>query len=192
MELVQTAQELRAYLLAQPEVTSCVLTGSVAERRHDRYSDIDMEIDVSGHDNSRYALTLPAVMARYRPVIYSDYAPSLMPDSYVVSLALSAENPFLLLDIKCTATPHCPTLQRGDFPYDVFAHTLKLLVLNTKHFLRGADCLSDIRRMYTRLYVQGAELPADEMLRRVYRWLTAQERADCRAYLQSLQKYMIF
>ena len=168
MDIVTTANRVRTYFLSLPEVSDCFLEGSVAYNTYDSYSDIDILVDVSGRDNSQYTLQLPALLGAITPVIFSDYAPSLMPGQYIVSCAISAENPFLWVDIKCVATPHCSTLQRDDFPYDLFTHTLKVFVANCKHFLRGDDCTRDIARMHQRLFPQQDTLPPETMLAQAF------------------------
>jgi len=122
--IIDTANAICAYFSALPQVKSCTIYGSAASSSYDAYSDIDIAVDVSGSDNSIFARSVPEMLGGLYPIIFFDYAPSLMPESYVVSHAISAENPFRMVDIKCTATPHFTTLSRADFPMNRVNHTL--------------------------------------------------------------------
>ena len=145
-----------------------------------KYSDIDIEIDVSGTDNSRFVTKIPGLLSRKYDVIFYDYAPSLAPEKYLVSVALNDENPFMLVDIACTAVPHCTNVSKQELaalnhPYD---HTLKLFTANLKHYLRGDVCCCDIQKMYRRIS-EKESLPGEkQMLQAVMKWL--QEKAEPR------------
>ncbi|MGL6173312.1 MAG: hypothetical protein ACRC1P_01700 [Cellulosilyticaceae bacterium] len=146
-EKIRFANEIREYLLLQEGINSCTLCGSIANNSYDQYSDIDMEIDVSGYDNSQFVKEIPVLLSKQYSIIFCDYAPSLMPEAYVISVAVDADNPFLFIDIKCVATPHLKTLSKKDFINDPFEHILKLWVINLKHWLRNQDCKKDILKM---------------------------------------------
>ena len=150
MELTVLAQRLMDHLGALPEVKACQLYGSLSTGTWDVYSDIDVEANVSGTDNSVFLTRLPDLVSPVFPVVFFDYAPSLAPDKYVITLALDETNPFRMADIACTATPHCPTLGRQELSALNHSqdHLMKLLSANLKHTLRGADCQRDIAKMY--------------------------------------------
>lgn len=71
------ADEVCSFLEELPEVNSCHLYGSLSDDSHDEYSDIDIEIDVSGIDNGVFATKLPDILSENFNVIFYDYAPSL-------------------------------------------------------------------------------------------------------------------
>ncbi len=177
--------ELTAFLTAHPQVRSMTLYGSLAEDREDEYSDIDMALDVSGTDNGVFLLALPGILAQKYPVLYTDFAPSLAPDKYILTAAIYPEAPFLLLDISVTATPHCTTVTKGMLSErnNLYSHTLKLFTANLKHFLRGSDCGRDIRKMTGRLpgYDESSSLP--DMFRHTYLWLTENASPEMVEYL---------
>ena len=62
------------------EVKNCTIYGSLSTNQFDEYSDIDIEVDVSGSDNGAFVLKAANLLNEIYPVIYSDYAPSLLPD----------------------------------------------------------------------------------------------------------------
>ncbi len=152
-DLFVVAETVEKALYALPQVKRCTLYGSLAKGLQDELSDVDIEVDVSGCDNSEFALALPQLLAGTLPVVYADYAPSLAPEKYVVSLALDETDPFCIVDLCCTAQPHCATVSRQQLARcnDPVAHTFKLWTANLKHFSRGADCYDDILRMAKKL-----------------------------------------
>ena len=175
------ANEVCDFLRSLSEIQDCHLYGSVQNGTCDEYSDIDIEIDVSGVDNGAFATRLPDILSAKFDVIFFDYAPSLAPEKYVISVALNTENPFRMVDICCAANPHCSTVTRQSLASlnNQYDHTLKLFVANLKHFLRGTDCYTDILKMYSRIFRNDAVAHDEEyMLTTVYRWL--QDNAEPR------------
>ena len=136
-------------------VKSCTLYGSLAAGTADEFSDIDIQIDVSGTDNGLFMLKLPHMLKKRMPVYYFDFAPSLAPEKYIISMALDEEDPFRMLDVTVTAYPHCTTVTKQLLidRNDPYSHILKLWTANLKHFLRGADCRSDIEKMARKLNI---------------------------------------
>lgn len=189
MDIWETAETLRAFFLTLPEVKNAALQGSLQRNSHDEYSDIDIELDVSGSDNGAFFLRIPMLLNQIYPVIFHDYAPSLLPDSYIVSCAISEENPFLIVDIKCSAVPHIQSIQKGDLAYEKFPHILKLWIVNLKHYLRGCTCIHDIERMYHKLFSHTQESEA-QMLLDVFNWLKENQTAKYAKYLQSCERYL--
>lgn len=192
MQIVKFAQEIINHLYTLPTVKSCRLYGSVAHHTFDRYSDIDIELDVSGTDNGQYLLRLPELIENHFPIIFFDYAPSLAPEKYVISIAVDGEAPFQIIDIACVATPHCKTVSASTLRVlnDPYAHILKLFTANLKHFLRGADCCTDIKRMHQKIFGTSAPASEKEMLDQAYKWLREHVQKEQRLYVQSLGKYI--
>ena len=180
MFIADLADDICNFFNTLPEIRSSGLYGSVCNNSFDEYSDIDIEIDVSGTDNSRFVTKIPGLLSQKYDVIFYDYAPSLAPEKYLVSVALNDENPFMLVDIACTAVPHCTNVSKQELaalnhPYD---HTLKLFTANLKHYLRGDVCCCDIQKMYRRIS-EKESLPGEkQMLQAVMKWL--QEKAEPR------------
>lgn len=193
MHILRFAENVRSFLLNQPEVRAVTLCGSIARGNADCYSDIDLETDVSGTDNGAFLLQLPERLTETYPVIFYDYAPSLAPEKYVLSVALDEAEPFRIVDIACTAEPHVPSVSKDDLrllnsPVD---HTLKLFAANLKHFIRGTDCRRDIKKMYSRLPGASSDAHSEkEMLRFTYAWLEANCAAHQRAYTAAFRNYL--
>lgn len=187
------SSEICNYLQSIPEIKHCKMIGSLAAGNHDKYSDIDIEADVSGYDNSVFITKIPEIMKARYDVVFYDFAPSLIPENYIISLALSEENPFLIVDIKCTATPHRMTLNKSDFPFSKVEHTLKLWVANYKHYIRGKDCYNDIFRMYNRVIPTGKnDISEKEMLIIVLDWLEQNAGDHYQKYIASCKPYLKF
>ena len=45
-------------------------------------------------------------------VYYSDYAPSLIPEKYIGTIAIDKDNSFLIIDLCCCAEPYCTTVTK--------------------------------------------------------------------------------
>ncbi len=186
------ANEVCTFLRSLPEVKSCGLYGSVSDGTYDEYSDIDIEIDVSGVDNGLLATRIPDILSEKFDVIFYDFAPSLAPEKYVVSMALNTDNPFMMVDVACTANPHFDTVSKQQLSSlnNLYDHTLKVFVANLKHFLRGVDCYDDISKMYGRIFRDRDAYDEEQMLNAVYEWL--QENAEPRheEYIALFEDYM--
>lgn len=192
-ELMQVARELCDFLLLMPEVRDCQIYGSLERGDFDDYSDIDIRVDVSGSDNGRFAQNLPARFSEQYTVIFADYAPSLVPGKYILSIAFDEEAPFRVVDIDCYADPHCKSVSREEVAgwNDLYDHTLKLFSANLKHYLRGNDCYTDVLKMYGRIFGQSEEERSEkQMLHAVFAWLElhAQERHE--NYVAALEQYL--
>lgn len=186
---LEKAESLVALLRELPDVKDCTLYGSLAEGRGDALSDIDVALDVSGADNGRFLLRLADLLRQKGlTIFYEDYAPSLAPEKYVVSLALDEKDPFLVVDLKCTAQPHCTTVERRELKEknDPVSHTLKVWTANLKHLVRGADCRGDILRMAERCGVEWAQHKSDKtLLEEVLVWLETEAPAHLRRFVVS-------
>ena len=193
MDTQKLAGRICEFLREMPEVVHCCLYGSLMRGSCDAYSDIDLEVDVSGCDNGAFILELPKRFSERFDVIFFDYAPSLAPEKYVVTLALDAENPFATVDIAAVATPHMVSVSRQDLNRrnNLYDHTLKLFSANLKHFLRGADCRRDIEKMYSRLFDHDPSLmKKSQMLREVYSWLKDNTQNRHRPFVAAFEKHM--
>ncbi|MBO8156564.1 MAG: nucleotidyltransferase domain-containing protein [Bacillaceae bacterium] len=132
---IQLGNEMIQLFNQEDKVKEAFLRGSLAKGEFDEYSDIDIGIDVSGYDNGAFALELPEILAKHFPILFYDWAPSLLPDSYVQTYFLSGNPPFWFIDIECIATPHAPSVTH--VKNDFVGHHLKLWILLSKYYLRG-------------------------------------------------------
>lgn len=189
MSILETANEICKYFITIPEVNCASLYGSIAKNSYDKYSDIDVELDLSGNDNGLFLKRAAELLNNVYPVIFKDYAPSLLPDYYIVSCAISEENPFLIVDIKCSAEPHIKSIDKSDIINDKYAHMLKLWVANIKHYLRGCSCKNDIKRMYCKLFTD-VNASEKQMICDVFAWLQENKTDKYKKYLLSCEQYI--
>ena len=192
MQIEVLGNQISAYLNALPQVKGCRFYGSLESGTFDEYSDIDLEVDVSGLDNGRFALQIPALLARKFPIVFFDFAPSLAPEKYVVSVAIDTENPFGIIDLSCAAAPHCRTVSREELERqnDPLSHLLKLFTINLKHLIRGADCRRDIAKLYRKAFpASGREPEPEACLAEVFRLLAARADGRREIYVRALRPY---
>lgn len=164
--MLKKAEALIELLKEHPTVRGVSLYGSLKEGTADGLSDIDLEVDVSGYDNGKFMLELVDWLGERMPVVYWDYAPSLMPERYVVSVAMDESNPFLVVDFCCVAKPHFRTVspEQAREKNDGFSHLLKLWTANLKHYARGRECRADILRMAEKAGIAEAETKKESTL----------------------------
>lgn len=177
------------YLNSLPMVKHCELYGSLASGTEDELSDIDIKVDVSGCDNGSFMLEVTDLLKDKLNIIFYDYAPSLIPDQYIVSCAVSEENPFAFVDINCVATPHYTTVSRKRAVNNALTHTLKVWIANLKHYSRGADCYDDIVRMANRIGIEGVDSKVEaELLEDTLIWLEQNQTDELENYIISCRE----
>ena len=183
-----TANEIITLLNEIPVVKKCDIYGSLATNTHDDLSDIDIEIDVSGYDNGQFMLELVELLEGKLSIYYSDYAPSLIPDKYIVSIAIDKNNPFLIVDLCCSAEPHCTTVTKQQVigKNDKYTHMLKLWTANLKHYVRGCECYDDIVRMARKIAVEDIDTKDEvELLEDTLCWLEENVETELYEFVES-------
>lgn len=189
--LRDTADEINAFLNKIPVVRKCSIYGSLATNTYDELSDIDIEIDVSGYDNGQFMLELVELLKGKCSIYYSDYAPSLIPERYIVSIAIDEKNPFLIVDLCCSAEPHCTTVtkQQASEKNDKYTHILKLWTANLKHYVRGNECHDDIVRMGQKLAIEDTDTKDEvEILERTLCWLEKNVKNGLHEFVESCRR----
>jgi predicted nucleotidyltransferase len=151
--------DLIEYLQAQRGIHSCAIHGSLSGDMGDEYSDIDLQVDVSGHDNGKMVLMLPYIVQQRFPLAYIAFAPKFAPDLYVVSFAFPQTSIFHFIDIECLATPHVPSLQKDEVRHITNWTSLytKLLIGCLKKYLRQQDCTGELQFLTRQLQVTTTE-----------------------------------
>ena len=106
---------------------------------------------------------------------------------------MDTENPFWVVDITCTANPHCTAVTKRELSAlnNLYDHTLKLFTANLKHYIRGTDCYDDIAKMYRRICGQDTEVYGEEqMLNVVFEWLAENAENRHKKYIALLGNYI--
>jgi len=189
--LINKANEVISILKEIPAVKGCVLYGSLSTDTYDELSDIDIEVDVSGSDNGQFMLELTEMLKDNITIYYSDYAPSLIPDKYIVSIAIDVNNPFLIVDLSCSAVPHCTTVTKQQVMErnEKYVHTLKVWTANLKHYVRGIECYDDILRMAKRLSIADIDTKDEaELLEESLCWLEDNVENNLDEYVESCRR----
>ena len=182
------ADEIITVLNEIPVVQKCTVYGSLATDTYDELSDIDIKIDVSGYDNGQFMLELVELLRDKMQIYYFDYAPSLVPDQYIVSIAIDKNNPFLIVDLCCSAEPHCTTVTKQQVigKNDKYTHMLKLWTANLKHYVRGCECYDDIVRMARKIEVEDIETKDEvELLEDTLCWLEENVETELYEFVES-------
>ncbi len=189
--LRDTANEIIAFLNEISAVKKCSIYGSLTTNTYDELSDIDIEIDVSGYDNGQFTLELVDALKGKFSIYYSDYAPSLIPERYIVSIAIDEKNPFLIVDLCCVAKPHCTTVtkQQASEKNNKYTHILKLWTANLKHYVRGNECYGDIVRMGQKIALKDIETKDEaEILENTLRWLEENVEHGLYGFVESCRR----
>ena len=197
MLLKQKADKIVDILTTLPQVKGCSIYGSVVNGTSDELSDIDVEIDVSGIDNGKFMLDLINLLKDKIDIIYSDYAPSLIPEYYIVSAAIDRDNPFLIVDFRCCGQPHFSTVTKEQVKLlnCKYSHILKLWTANLKHYARKRDCYDDIISMANKLGIYTSGKSEKDLLKETLLWLEDNAKdnfvefiATCKTYFERLTR----
>jgi len=185
------ADEIITVLNEIPVVQKCTVYGSLATNTYDELSDIDIEIDVSGYDNGQFMIDLVDMLRDKLRIYYFDYAPSLVPDQYIVSIAIDKDNPFLIVDLCCCAEPHCTTVTKQQVlgKNEKYSHILKVWTANLKHFVRGSECYDDIVRMAKKVSIEDIDSKDEiELLDETLCWLEENVENSLDEYVESCRR----
>ncbi|MFJ5768712.1 hypothetical protein [Psychrobacillus sp. NPDC093180] len=128
------AEKIIEFFNTCPKVKVATIRGSIFHEKTDEFSDIDLTIDVSSTDNAAFALQIPKMLESNFEIWFVDWATSLLPDEYVISIYLKNMSIFWNVDIACTATPHIETIL--SIQNDPIHHALKLWIMNLKYLNR--------------------------------------------------------
>jgi len=120
-------------------ITDVSETGSRIKGCADRYSDIDLIVNVQKIRPNAALLEITEFMNMAYSPLWFDYANSLMPSKFLVSMFIDCENPFCFLDIGIfnkEALAYYPE----KFKNDKWVHLTKLWIMNFKYYLRKDKC----------------------------------------------------
>lgn len=186
------ADEIISVLNEVPAIKKCSIYGSLATDTYDELSDIDIEIDVSGYDNGQFMIELVEMLSDKLDIYYYDYAPSLVPEQYIVSIAIDKDNPFLIVDLCCYADPHCTTVTKQQVlgKNEKYSHILKVWTANLKHWVRGSECYDDIVRMAKKLSIKDIDSKDEtELLDETLCWLEENVENALNEFIESCRRH---
>ena len=117
-------------------VAAVELTGSRKTGAEDAFSDFDLSVTVRGLPADQGLARIASHLKNeYRP-LWLDYANSLMPGKFLVSIFFAGENPFAFYDIGVQNHDAGLLYDSSAFRNDPWVHLTKLWILNFKHYLR--------------------------------------------------------
>lgn len=116
-------------------VTSVQKVGSRAEGHADCYSDIDLVVNIRDIKPDIALLKITEFMKITYAPLWVDFANSLMPQKFVVSMFIDCENPFCFLDIGIYNEENFH-YNPQTFQNDKWVHLTKLWIMNFKYYLR--------------------------------------------------------
>lgn len=190
-ELERLADEIVDMLEALPMVRKCTICGSLAKGTADEISDIDIDVDVSGYDKGKFMLELPERLNDKLNIVYMDFAPGLIPEKCIVSLAFDERNPYRVVDLNCCAVPSDTviTSEQARKLNNRHAHMIKLWTANWKHFIRGRECRSDILHMVQKIGIPEAQTKTElALLAETLCWLEQNAEARYQGIIASCRR----
>jgi len=113
--------------------------GSRSEGNADRYSDVDLVVNVQVVKPDTALLKITEFMKMTYSPLWVDYANSLMPSKFLVSMFINCENPFCFLDIGIY-NHEVINYDPKRFENDKWVHLTKLWIMNFKYYLRKDSC----------------------------------------------------
>ena len=109
--------------------------GSHSEGHADFYSDVDLVVNIQNIKPDIALLKVTEYMKMTYSPLWVDYANSLMPSKFLVSMFINCENPFCFLDIGIY-NHEVINYNPKRFENDKWVHLTKLWIMNFKYYLR--------------------------------------------------------
>jgi predicted nucleotidyltransferase len=111
------------------------IVGSLNEENNDLYSDIDLEVSIKHLSSDKALLIICELLTEKFSPLWSDYANSLVPNKFLVSMFFENENPFRFIDIGIVNNG-VHSIDKDRFQNDIWIHLTKLWIMNFKLYLR--------------------------------------------------------
>jgi len=131
--------EICGRLKALDFVTDVQEIGSRSEGHADCYSDIDLVVNIQDAKPDIALLRITEFMKMTYSPLWVDYANSLMPSKFLVSMFIDCENPFRFLDVGIY-NHEAINCDPKRFENDKWVHLTKLWIMNFKYYLRRDHC----------------------------------------------------
>lgn len=120
-------------------VTNVQEIGSRCEGHADFYSDIDLVVSIQDIKPDAALLKITEFMTKTYGPLWVDYANSLMPKKFLVSMFIDCDNPFCFCDIGIY-NDEILDYNPQNFENDKWVHLTKLWIMNFKYYLRKDIC----------------------------------------------------
>lgn len=106
-------------------VSRVEVVGSYKDRRADEYSNVDLLVDVKEKTADKALLAVTAILKEDFKPLWSDFAKSLAPEKFLVSMYFETENSFRYFDIGISNRDMI-SYDPGEFKNDKYTHLMKL------------------------------------------------------------------
>jgi predicted nucleotidyltransferase len=158
-------------LLQSSDIENIKLVGSISENKSDEYSDIDIELkDHKRSPVENINIALNFLSEKYN-VLFSDWAKSLLPEKYVLSVFLKQKNIFSYIDLSCYQDINFPDVARDRLPQDKVYHIFKLWICNAKQEIRQRHDRNLIDSLYSKFYDINDSTPNSKKFEKILDWL---------------------
>ena len=183
------AEEIIQLLNASGKIDSVSLDGSLTLDSWDEISDIDIVVEEKGRSPFENVMMALDEIRNQKKIIFYDWARSLLPEKYLISIYLKGMPVFWFVDIACYRDPRYGDITRDEIPQNYAEHLLKLWICNIKHEIRKNRERNKIDIVYQRLYhLPGEEIPAKEKFTRI--WEKIPKESLDRSMLSECEKIM--
>ena len=147
---IQLAQSIIATLEGAGDFSRVDLIGSLSDGSCDKMSDIDLVLmspERPPWDNVQLA---SRILKDVYGSLLHDWAGSLIPEKYLISQFMPGCDIMWWVDIGCHPDERYNDISRDDIDQDGNSHISKLLIMNAKHYIRGAEGRLRIGELYTK------------------------------------------
>lgn len=151
MNQVDLATDVIDILKRSGEFETVKLSGSLCGEDYDAYSDIDILLTNNSRSPWENVQLASDILCVERGSILKDWAGSLIPQKYLISHFLLDYPLFWWIDIGCFPTENYSNITRNDIFEDRDSHIAKLLIMNTKYFIRRDNSRLRIRELYLKI-----------------------------------------
>ncbi|NOR45654.1 MAG: hypothetical protein GQ534_08730 [Candidatus Delongbacteria bacterium] len=158
-------------LLKTTDIKQIKLVGSLSENNFDEYSDIDIELnDNKQSPVENINIALNSISKKY-DILFSDWAKSLLPDKYVLSVFLKQKNIFRFIDLTCFKDANFSDTTRDQLPQDKIYHIFKLWICNAKQEIRNRHDRNFIDLLFVKLFINNDSISNKTKFEKVLDWL---------------------
>jgi predicted nucleotidyltransferase len=138
----ELAEHVVALLQQAPHVSQVKPHGSLAGGRADRYSDIDLAVQIQGISDRAFALNLPTLLQPIGPCVVEGWGVGFLPDTYIRTFYFSDYPLFWHVDIGCLSDQH---IDGSDIKNSYhWPQIFKMWIAVVRDVLRGVDRVDEL------------------------------------------------
>lgn len=129
-------------------VSDVKISGSLHNSTNDHFSDIDLTVSINSITADKALLQITETLEHEYKPLWKDFARSLMPQKFLVSMFFNCDNPFSFIDIGIFNNSNDFSFDSNLFTNDKWIHLTKLWIMNFKYFIRKSD---NFQERFTRM-----------------------------------------